>query len=177
MAVQPPAEDLPQESPAWPGLSRGILSRRPPEETELDITPMIDCTFLLLIFFLLTFKADEGAKIALPPARYGVAVPAKNAIVLTLEKGSSAGAARVHLGNTVSSESLARSRDAKALEQEIADYVKRELARGLRRKEYILIKAAQDVKHRDVAAVARAASRAAAVQELHVAVLEAEQAP
>ena len=174
MATQPSSAEPSEEPVAWRESSPAIVPRRQREDTEMDITPMIDCTFLLLIFFLLTFKADEGATIPLPPAKYGVGVPAKNAVVLTLEKGSTAQSAKVYLGNTVSSESLARSSDPKALEEEIADYVERELAKGSRKKEYLLIKAAQDVKHRDVATVARAASRAAAVQELHVAVLEAE---
>ena len=172
--MQPSSVEAPDDPAPWQDTSPAIVPRRQRDDTEMDITPMIDCTFLLLIFFLLTFKADEGATVALPPARYGVAVPAKNAVVLTIEKGTTGQPAKVHLGNTVSSESLARSSDAKALEEEIADYVEREMARGGRKKEYILIKAAQDVKHRDVAMVARAASRAAAVQELHVAVLEVE---
>ena len=40
---------------------RNVASRSD-EEVELQMTPMIDCVFLLLIFFLLTFKivAPEG---------------------------------------------------------------------------------------------------------------------
>ena len=32
------------------------LPPRPPMDDEMDITPMIDMTFLLLIFFILTSK-------------------------------------------------------------------------------------------------------------------------
>ena len=31
------------------------------DDAEMDITPMIDITFLLLIFFLVASKMDEGA--------------------------------------------------------------------------------------------------------------------
>ena len=63
----------------WPTTDTAGLAIAPRrlEDTEMDITPMIDCTFLLLIFFLLTFKADEGATIPLPPAKYGIPVSAK----------------------------------------------------------------------------------------------------
>lgn len=149
-----------------------MKARRALEDTEMDITPMIDCTFLLIIFFLLTFKAEEGAGLSLPPARYGVPVAAKNAVVLTVEKGAADGPAVVYRGNNDDPSSAVDSSDLQALEEEITAYVEQEASRY--RKEYVLIKAAEDVKHRDVARVARAASRVAEIQQLHVAVLEAE---
>jgi len=33
-----------------------VMADRPPMDDEMDITPMIDMTFLLLIFFILTSK-------------------------------------------------------------------------------------------------------------------------
>jgi biopolymer transport protein ExbD len=33
--------------------------RRPPEEIKLDMTPMIDCVFQLLIFFLVSMKFED----------------------------------------------------------------------------------------------------------------------
>ena len=150
-----------------------ITPRRLLEDTEMDITPMIDCTFLLLIFFLLTFKADEGATLALPPAKYGIPVSAKNAVVITVDKGEPELPAKVYKGNTSEAASLLDSSDLKAMEDEIAAYVEKEVAGGTR-KQYLLIKAAESVKHRDVARVARAASRVADIEQLHVAVLEAQ---
>ena len=54
------------------------------EDTEMDITPMIDITFLLLIFFIVASKIDDNAPIKLPPADYGQAVPLTNSIILTV---------------------------------------------------------------------------------------------
>lgn len=145
---------------------------RPLEDTEMDITPMIDCTFLLLIFFLLTFKADEGATIPLPPAKYGMPVSSKNAVMLTILKSDGDRPAQVFTGNTTDPAASVDTGDLKALEDEVAAYVEKEAT--TRRKTYVLIKAAADVKHRDVARVARAACRAADIDQLHVAVLEVQ---
>ena len=40
-------------------------------KTELSITPMIDVTFLLLVFFLVCSKVATQDAVDLPPARYG----------------------------------------------------------------------------------------------------------
>src|ERR1700759_870543 len=42
------------------------------EDTEMDITPMIDCTFLLLIFFTVTSSPDAQTALNLAPAKHGV---------------------------------------------------------------------------------------------------------
>ena len=49
--------------------------KRNPDDGELDITPMIDITFLLLAFFVVASKMDPQAAIELPKASYGVSVP------------------------------------------------------------------------------------------------------
>ncbi len=38
---------------------RPLVARRPLDDSEMDITPMIDITFLLLIFFLVAARLDE----------------------------------------------------------------------------------------------------------------------
>jgi len=61
-----------------------IVLRRPMRETaEMDITPMIDITFLLLIFFLVSSQADKF-ETELPRARYGTAVSAQASVVVTI---------------------------------------------------------------------------------------------
>ncbi len=47
---------------------------RATEDFEMDITPMIDITFLLLIFFLVCSTADQDTAIELAKARHGKAV-------------------------------------------------------------------------------------------------------
>lgn len=58
------------------------------EETEMDITPMIDVTFLLLIFFILTNNASKTTQVVLPKAKNNLAVNRKEAVVLTIFKSN-----------------------------------------------------------------------------------------
>ena len=46
------------------------------EEQELNMTPLIDCVFLLLIFFMVTtvFKQPYSLQVVLPEAQQGVIV-------------------------------------------------------------------------------------------------------
>ena len=48
-----------------------VFRRRRREAITLDITPLVDCVFLLLIFFMLstTFVIAPGIRVSLPPAR------------------------------------------------------------------------------------------------------------
>ena len=51
-----------------------LMPRPHQDDSEMDITPMIDMTFLLLIFFLVASKMDRSNEVRLPPAEHGVAV-------------------------------------------------------------------------------------------------------
>ena len=51
------------------------------EDTEIDITPMIDITFLLLIFFIVSSKMDPAANVPLPAATTGVVISVKSSII------------------------------------------------------------------------------------------------
>ena len=54
------------------------MARRGPvyEEVDLNMTPLIDCVFLLLIFFMVTtvFKQPYSLQVELPQARQGVII-------------------------------------------------------------------------------------------------------
>ena len=52
--------------------------RKSDDETDLDITPMIDITFLLLAFFVMVSKMDPQLPVDLPPALNGQTIPDKN---------------------------------------------------------------------------------------------------
>jgi biopolymer transport protein ExbD len=58
--------------------------RRGPEQEkqELDVTPMIDCVFLLLIFFMVTtvFKQPYSLRVTLPEATQSVIVEEKKLV-------------------------------------------------------------------------------------------------
>jgi biopolymer transport protein ExbD len=53
-------------------------------DDELDITPMIDVTFLLLIFFMVTSKMEKSSLLEIPAARHGLGVTQKTATIITI---------------------------------------------------------------------------------------------
>ena len=56
-------------------------------DDEMDITPMIDIVFLLLIFFVVCSKMDPSKTGAIPEAQRGVSVSAKDSAVILMERG------------------------------------------------------------------------------------------
>ena len=69
---------------AQPALRLGAGRRE--EDVEMDITPMIDVTFLLLIFFLVASKMSADKAVSLPEARAGIPISATNSVVLVLQQ-------------------------------------------------------------------------------------------
>ena len=59
------------------------------EERGIDMTPMIDCVFQLLIFFMVTtvFAVQSGLKVDLPQAATSDAPPEKDLSITISEKG------------------------------------------------------------------------------------------
>jgi biopolymer transport protein ExbD len=139
------------------------------EETEMDITSMIDLTFLLLIFFLVAGKMDPSGALKLPPARYGMPVVEKSSIIVTLA-ASEDGKAVVYCGNGIVDQNRVGGADLAAQEEKVATYVEQEFLAGA--KENVLIKAAKGIKTREVMRIAKAATRNESVQQLYVAVTE-----
>lgn len=74
-----PLDDEPEEVSMGP---------RPPMDDEMDITPMIDMTFLLLIFFILTSKMTGEKSYEVPPAKNGSAIATKNCVMITVQRGN-----------------------------------------------------------------------------------------
>jgi len=73
-------------------MSRRLLTREAEGETGIDLSPMIDCIFILLIFFIVTtvFVEEPGVEILKPGVRLDaelernsiiVAVTAENKVV------------------------------------------------------------------------------------------------
>jgi biopolymer transport protein ExbD len=145
---------------------RPLVTRRPMDDSEMDITPMIDITFLLLIFFLVAARLDQDAPVELPPARHGTAVSVKSSVIITMAQGSGE-SADVYTGDGKAAERLLDAGELEAQSAAITQYVEEELANG---KENVLIKAEKGVRHRDVARVSRAVGQAG--KDLYVAVLE-----
>jgi biopolymer transport protein TolR len=147
------------------------FTRKRVDETEMDITPMIDITFLLLIFFLVASHMESQAAVPLPEARYGATVGVKESVIITLAPGE-ADTARVFKGDGSESELEIGSINLLEQEEELIKYIEDEMARGVPRKHHVLIKAARGVKHRDVARIAKSVGKVEKVQQLHIAVLE-----
>jgi biopolymer transport protein ExbD len=146
-----------------------LLPSKTYDESEMDITPMIDMTFLLLIFFLVASKMDAGANVKLPPARHGTAVVEKTSVILTVAAGEG-GKATIYKGNGIVPENLIRAPDVETEENEVTAYVENELITS--GKLNVLIKAERGVKHREVSRISKAATKPEDVQQLYVAVLE-----
>jgi len=143
--------------------------KRPMEDTEMDITPMIDCTFLLLIFFTVTSTPDAQTALDLAPAKYGVGISQRDSIIISLADGGESQPAEVYLADGKVGEPLKGApadQDAairKAVEEGLADG-----------KKEILIKAEKGVLHRDVSRVAAAAGGVSEEIRLNLAVMESK---
>ena len=61
------------------------LPRKKRESEEMDITPMIDITFLLLIFFVVCSKMDPTQMAEIPDAKAGINISAKESAVIYVE--------------------------------------------------------------------------------------------
>jgi biopolymer transport protein ExbD len=137
-------------------------------EDDIDITPMIDIVFLLLIFFLVTSTPDQESAVRLPEALHGEAVSQLEATVFTIGEASGP-LAPVYAADGMIAESLlpedAAARDAaiqKAVEAGMAD-----------NKPNVIVKADKGVAYRHVAAVVRSISRVEGAN-LHLAVLDSD---
>ena len=63
---------------------RSILSED--EATEINLSPMIDCIFILLIFFIVTtvFVEEQGVQVSKPDAAASVALEEKQSVTLEI---------------------------------------------------------------------------------------------
>ncbi len=94
-----------------------VMPKRPPMDDEMDITPMIDMTFLLLIFFILTSKMTAEPTYPLPAAKNGNSVSIKNCVVITVRAGSGDTAIVSRADGTVFSE------DPEQQQAELGEYI------------------------------------------------------
>ena len=63
------------------------------------MTPMIDCVFLLLIFFTVTSRPDQATSVELPPARYGKGVSLQDSVIITVASREGNRPAAVYLAD------------------------------------------------------------------------------
>ena len=150
-----------------------VLPRRPVQDTaDLDITPMIDVTFLLLIFFLVASNMAQSNPVDLPPARYGGGVSKRTSVIFTVaDGGGPSGSAEVFLGDGKQGERLPD--DQAEQKRRITLAVEEGFLRD--GKTSVLVKAERLVRYREVSRVVAAAA-AAEVEglQMHLGVLEIE---
>ncbi|TWT42567.1 ExbD/TolR family protein [Botrimarina hoheduenensis] len=142
--------------------------KRGGDEEDIDITPMIDVTFLLLIFFLVSSVPDQQTAIELPDALHGKAVSQLESIVFTIGEAG-VGSAPVYAAD-------GRVPEAQLSEdpEERAGQVRDAIGKGLREnKTSVVIKADRGVPYREVAKLISDASQTEGVR-LHLAVLDNE---
>ena len=117
------------------------LPRKKREDDEMDITPMIDITFLLLIFFVVCSTMDPTKMGEIPEAENGLAISAKNAAVIFIEPGS---------GDSIvlsTPEGKEFSSDEDAQATEIIEYITGELEKSLgRSKQHVMLFGNAEVK-------------------------------
>lgn len=146
-----------------------VLSRDREEiDAEMDITPMIDCVFLLLIFFIVCSTMEQQSPIDLADARHGRAVGERDAIIISV-LGGAAEAAPVYLADGPAKDPLPN--DEGVQREKILAYIEDEQLKES--KTDVLIKADKNVAHRDVARVIKAVSQVEGIS-IHLAVAESE---
>jgi biopolymer transport protein ExbD len=141
------------------------------EDHDIDITPMIDCVFLLLIFFIVTSKVGSTAGVELPQAEYGAAVSMKNAIVVTIDAGADGGAV-IYKGPTVDESTRITVSDLEEQEQQIVNYVEARLAESPT-PTAVVVQAAGKLKHREVGRILKAIGQVESeIETFHLAVMQ-----
>ncbi|EMI18437.1 biopolymer transport exbD2 protein [Rhodopirellula maiorica SM1] len=101
------------------------LPRKKRDDEEMDITPMIDITFLLLIFFVVASKMDPTKIGTIPSADNGLAVSADDSAIIFVDPGAGD---EVILKRRDGSEF---SRDEATQSSEIIEYVTSELEKSI----------------------------------------------
>jgi len=101
------------------------LPRKKRDDDEMDITPMIDITFLLLIFFIVCSTMDPTKIGTIPEADNGLAISAKNSAVIFINPG---GGDEVILSRMDGS-NFSTDEDLQATE--IIEYITEELEKSL----------------------------------------------
>lgn len=162
--------EIPEDHQGWnveqADASPLLHQRTREEDAEMDITPMIDITFLLLIFFLVCSLPDQQTAIELPDARHGKGVGERDSVIITLS-AEGVESAPIYLADGKVGDTLPE--DPEIQKQLIREAVERG---RIELKENVLIKADRNVAYRDVAKVIKAVSSVEG-SKIHLAVLEA----
>ena len=143
------------------------IPKQPPVDGEMDITPMIDMTFLLLIFFVLTSKMTGEKSYEIPPAKNGSLVPTKSCVSVIVSRGTG------EVPIVANGDGVLFSDDPDQQAAEIGEYIQLELESG--RKTEILIRAEGNVTAGQLYKVKQAIAEVVDENKLlHIAVQETQ---
>lgn len=140
--------------------SFGKSNRGQVDEDDLDITPMIDVTFLLLIFFMVTSNMKKAATVNIPPAKHGIGVQTSKSSTITIFKTD--GDPEVYLTDGT-------KEGAPVSMEEVTAFVKQGVSEG---KMNVILKADSDLPSGFVEEVARAANEVEAELNFFVGVMD-----
>lgn len=120
------------------------------DDEEMDITPMIDITFLLLIFFVVCSTMDPSKMGKIPKAERGAAIAADNSAVIYIEpNGPDKSIVKRGDGREF-------SRDENAQVSEIIEYITEERERTLgKSKQYVMLFVDEDTPMMHVTRIQR----------------------
>jgi biopolymer transport protein ExbD len=139
------------------GNSGVFKPRKKVDDSEMDITPMIDITFLLLSFFVVASKMQEQAPIPLPYAKHGEAIASKDAVIINIEQDAPDVDAFFYLGRSVDRGAGIPETDEN-LEERIEEFVNRELS-GNDKIKFIVIRAGHQTRMKNMKLAKQAANR------------------
>lgn len=147
--------------------------KRNKEDAELDMTAMIDVTFLLLAFFVVVSKMDPQKTIDLPLASVTFNVPEKNCVVMVATADADTETFKLYKGSAMNEADLVSLDDPDLLEEEVGAYVEGEFSLHPT-KEAVLIKGEGDVRTGLIEMIKRGVnlSELAKSRKIHVAVEE-----
>jgi biopolymer transport protein TolR len=129
----------------FPSDDTSFGGKRRSAEGELDITPMIDVTFLLLIFFMVSSTMQGKPDLDVPVAQHAMGVDAAGAAVITIyAAASSAESPRIVLGD---------SRGDEGDLNDVRRYIEDKAREGIHK---VVVKAEGDVPHGIVEDVSKA---------------------
>jgi len=117
--------------------------KRSESDADLDITPMIDVTFLLLIFFMVTSTMQPDEVLDVPTSIHGLGVEANSAVLITISAGEPP------MINLVGAQTETEDPEL------VGDYVRAGMERGSKQ---VIIKAERLVQHGFVQKVTREAN-------------------
>lgn len=145
-----------------------VLSRRrrAREEDDIDITPMIDMVFLLLIFFLVSSTPDQKTAIELPAATHGIGVSQVDAVIFTVAAGGLDHAPVYAADGRVAGTELPDDPGARRAR------IRQIVEAGVREdRTNVVIKGDKNVAHREIAQLIKAVSQVNGIK-IHLAVLD-----